>query len=169
MKIVDTNFTRYKRKEVVDIEAKDYIIKKFYDEHEKPSVIAKELEFRPSYVTKIIQKDMRRYNSEKEYRDKIQKEKRKKDKRDWARKSRESKKELDDFMEMQHRQATEELSYKPELSDLAYAEWNRSAFGYENKTSGLKLRSGINAGFAVAKKIRKVIDPSFVKSKKIYV
>ena len=154
---------------MVDIEVKEYIIKKFYDEHEKPIIIAKDLNVRPSYITKIIQKDMKRYNAEKEYRNKIQKEKRKKDKRNWARKNRESKKELDDFVKMQHRQATEELSYKPELSDLAYAEWNRSAYGYDNKSSGLKLRSGINAGFAVAKKIRKVIDPSFVKSKKIYI
>ena len=154
---------------MVDIETKEYIITKFYDEHEKPIIIAKELNVRPSYVTKIIQKNMKRYNAEKEYRNKIQKEKRKQDKRDWARKNRESKKELDDFVKLQHRQASEELSYKPELSDLAYAEWNRSAYGYDNKTSGLKLKKGINAGFAIAKKVRKVIDPSFIKSKRIYV
>lgn len=35
------------------------IITKFYDLHEKPSVIAKELNVNPSYVTKIIQKDDR--------------------------------------------------------------------------------------------------------------
>ena len=30
------------------------IITKFYDLHEKPSIIAKELKINPSYVTKII-------------------------------------------------------------------------------------------------------------------
>ena len=39
------------------MEAKEVIIEKFYEEHLKPSVIAKELGVNPSYVTKIIQKD----------------------------------------------------------------------------------------------------------------
>ena len=154
---------------MVDIEAKEHIIKRYYGEHEKPSLIAKELNVRASYVTKIIQNDMKRYNTEKEYRDKIQKEKRKKDKRDWARKNRESKKELDDFVKIQHRQAVARLSEHKELSALEYAEWNRSAYEYDKKSNDLKLKSEINAGFAVAKKVRKVIDSNFVKSKKIYV
>ena len=52
------------------------IISRFYDLHEKPSIIAKELNIRPSYVTKVIQKDDR-YIPEKEYRTKISKENRK--------------------------------------------------------------------------------------------
>ena len=57
------------------MEAKEIIIEKFYDEHRKPSVIAKELGVNPSYVTKVIQKDDR-YILEKEYRAKISKENR---------------------------------------------------------------------------------------------
>ncbi len=49
---------------------KQEIITKFYDLHEKLSVIAKELNVNPSYVTKVIQKDCR-YIPEKEYRAKI--------------------------------------------------------------------------------------------------
>ena len=48
------------------------IISRFYDLHEKPSIIAKELNVRPSYVTKIILKDTR-YIQEKEYRTKLSK------------------------------------------------------------------------------------------------
>lgn len=36
------------------MEVKEIIIEKFYEEHLKPSVIAKKLEVNPSYVTKII-------------------------------------------------------------------------------------------------------------------
>ena len=70
------------------------IIAKFYDLHEKPSVIAKELNVNPSYVTKIIQKDDR-YIPEKEYRTKISKENRKKSKCEWIRKKRHNDKQLD--------------------------------------------------------------------------
>lgn len=38
------------------MEVKEIIIEKFYEEHLKPSVIAKELGVNPSYVTKIIKK-----------------------------------------------------------------------------------------------------------------
>lgn len=154
---------------MLEIEVKEQIIKKYFDEHEKPSIIAKEFNVRPSYVTKIIQKDMKKYNAEKEYRNKIQKEQRKKDKRNWARKNREMKKELDDFVKKQHNQASYFLSEHKEISNLEYAKFNRSAYKYDNKTSGLKLKKGINAGFTVAKKLKNVIPPSFIKSKRIYV
>ena len=64
------------------MEAKEIIIEKFYEEHLKPSVIAKELGVNPSYVTKIIKKDSR-YIEEKEYRAQISKENHKIAKREW--------------------------------------------------------------------------------------
>ena len=66
------------------MEAKEIIIEKFYEEHLKPSVIAKELGVNPSYVTKIIKKDLR-YIEEKEYRAQISKENHKIAKREWIR------------------------------------------------------------------------------------
>ena len=66
----------HQRKEVYIMAETKEIISRFYDLHEKPSIIAKELNIRPSYVTKVIQKDDR-YIPEKEYRTKISKENRK--------------------------------------------------------------------------------------------
>lgn len=79
------------------------ILYKYFELHEKPSSIAKELNVVPSYVTKVVQKDDR-YNEEKEYRLNLSKEKRKKDKRDWIRNKRqnEANKELYEFVKMQH-------------------------------------------------------------------
>ena len=89
------------------MEAKEIIIEKFYNEHLKPSVIAKELGVNPSYVTKIIQKDSR-YINEKEYRANISKENRKVFKREWIKNKRksESDKQLDEYVKMQHNQAS---------------------------------------------------------------
>ena len=64
---------------MITINKKDYIIDKYYNEHENPSVIANDLNVVPSYITKIIQKDSR-YMQERAYRDEISKEKRKHDK-----------------------------------------------------------------------------------------
>jgi len=61
--------------EIADMSVKEEIITKFYDEHGKTNTIAEEFGVRPSYVTKVIQKDSR-YIKEKEQRAKLQKEKR---------------------------------------------------------------------------------------------
>ena len=66
---------------MINIDNKSYILDKYYNEHEKPTIIAKELNVNSSYITKIIKKDAR-YEQEKEYRTQISKENRKIAKRD---------------------------------------------------------------------------------------
>lgn len=136
------------------------IIKRFYELHQKPSVIAKELNVNPSYVTKIVQKD-NRYIKEKELRTKISKEKRKKDKCEWIRNKRNSdyNKQLDEYVKMQHVQATKELSYSCKMSDLSFAKWNRQMFKYDNNSSDLVLRKGFNYACDVPKRVSNVINP----------
>ena len=79
------------------------IISKFYDFHEKPNDITKELEVSPSYITKIIKK------------------------------------------------------------------WNRSAFDYDKNFSDLVLNKKLKCGADVPKRVSNVINPNFIKSKKVYV
>ena len=74
---------------MIIINNKKYILDKYYEEHEKPSVIAKELDVHPSYITKVIKADTR-YIQEKEYRAKISKENRKISKREWIRNKRQN-------------------------------------------------------------------------------
>ena len=83
--------------------------------------IAKELNVDPSYITKIIKKDAR-YEQEKEYRAQISRENRKIAKREWIRNKRQSEtdKQLYEFVKQQHIEASKELSYSSEMSDLAY-------------------------------------------------
>lgn len=42
---------------MIIIDTKNYILDKYYNEHEKPSIIAKEICVNPSYITKIIKND----------------------------------------------------------------------------------------------------------------
>ena len=146
------------------------IISKFYDFHEKPNDIAKELEVSPSYITKIIKKDDR-YSSEKAYRQEISKENRKVSKREWIKNKRktESDKQLDEMLKKQHIEASKELSYSYEMSDLAYVKWNRSAFVYDKNSSDLVLNKKLKCGADVPKRVNNVISPNFIKSKKVYV
>ena len=44
---------------MIIIDTKNYILDKYYNEHEKPSIIAKEIGVNPSYITKIIKNDTR--------------------------------------------------------------------------------------------------------------
>ena len=146
------------------------IISKFYDFHEKPNDIAKELEVSPSYITKIIKKDDR-YSSEKAYRQEISKENRKVSKREWIKNKRktEADKQLDEMLKKQHIEASKELSYSYEMSDLAYVKWNRSAFVYDKNSSDLVLNKKLKCGADVPKSVCNVINPNFIKSKKVYV
>ena len=146
------------------------IISKFYDFHEKPNDIAKELEVSPSYITKIIKKDDR-YSSEKAYRQEISKENRKVSKREWIKNKRktEADKQLDEMLKKQHIEASKELSYSYEMSDLAYVKWNRSAFVYDKNSSDLVLNKTVKCGADVPKRVSNVINPNFIKSKKVYV
>ena len=134
------------------------IISRFYDLHEKPSIIAKELNVRPSYVTKVIQKDTR-YIHEKEYRTKLSKENRKKSKCEWIRNKQQNDKQLEEQMKLQHIQASKELSYSCKMSDISFAKWNRQMFIYDNNSSDLVLRKGFNYACDVPKRVSNVINP----------
>lgn len=146
------------------------ILTKFYELHEKPNSIAKELGVNPSYITKVIQKDAR-YIKEKEYRAKISKENRKQAKREWIRNKRKTEydKQLDEMLKKQHIEASRELSYSTEMSDMAYMKWNRSAYKYDKNSSDLVLDRKLKCCIDVPKRISNIINANCIRSKKIYV
>jgi len=155
---------------VIFIETKQLIIERFYNNHEKPCIIAKELNITPSYVTKIIKKDGR-YLTEKSYRQEISKENHKVLKRNWIRNKRkiESDKQINEMLKKQHIEASKELSYTANLSDLTFVKYNRSAYTYDKNSTDLVLNKKLKCTADVPKRVKNVIHPSFVKSKKIYV
>ncbi|MCF0124758.1 MAG: hypothetical protein HUJ68_03205 [Clostridia bacterium] len=141
---------------------------KYYNEHERPSVIAKELNVDPSYITKIIKKDTR-YKQEKQYRAEVSKENRRIAKKEWIRNKRqtEADKQLYEFVKQQHIEASKELSYSSELSDLAYIKWNSSAY-HRNSKGNLVIDRKLKVGLDIPKSINMNIKIPTQKYKKKY-
>ena len=153
---------------MINIDNKNYILDKYYNEHDKPTNIAKELNVNPSYITKIIKNDIR-YIQEKEYRTKLSKENRKIAKREWIRNKRQSEtdKKLYEFVKKQHIEASKELSYSSEISDLAYRKWNSSAY-HRNSKGNLIIDRKLKVGSDVPKSINMNIKIPTQKYKKKY-
>lgn len=153
---------------MLNIDTKNYIIDKYYNEHTKPTIIAKELNVNPSYITKVVKSDSR-YFQEKEYRTNISKENRKIAKREWIRNKRQSEadKELYEFVKQQHIEASKELSYSSEMNDLAYIKWNSSAY-HRNSNGNLIIDRKLKVGLDVPKSINMNIKIPTQKYKKKY-
>ena len=139
------------------------ITRLFYDEHLKPTDIAKQIDVGKSYITKIIQKD-ERYIEEKEYRATQSKERHKVCKRNYINKKRQADKQEYQAMLIQINKDNEYLSTKKKLSDEAFSNWNRGMFDYDKHSSDLVLKNGINVGFDVPKRVSNVVSPSCIRA-----
>ena len=159
------------KRKLDSMETKDKIIELFYNEHLRPTDISNKLKVKMSYITRIIQTDSR-YISEKEARKLENKEKQKSRKRIYAKNRREQERqEKQDYQKLlvQIDNDNKFLSTKRKVSDLKYAEWNRSAYDYDENTSDLVLKDKIVAGFNVAKRVSNIVNPNSIKSNRIYV
>ena len=154
--------------EVIKIEKNQKIIMLFYEEHKRPTDIAKELKVSKPYITKVIQKD-ERYIKEKEYRSNLSKENHKVCKRNYINKRRQTEKLEYQAMIIQINKDNEYLSTKKEISDLAFVKWNRDMFRYDKNSSNLILRKGFKFAFDVPKRVSNVVNANSIKSKRIYV
>lgn len=145
------------------IEKTTEITRLFYEEHLRPTDIAKQIGVGKPYITKIIQKD-KRYIEEKEYRTKQSKEKHKACKRNYINKKRQADKQEYQAMLIQINKDNEYLSTKKEISDIDFAKWNRGMYEYDKNSSDLILNSNYNIGYNVAKRVRNVVNPSCIKA-----
>ena len=154
--------------EVIRIDKNQKIIMLFYEEHKRPTDIAKELKVSKPYITKVIKKD-ERYIKEKEYRSNLSKENHKVCKRNYINKRRQTEKLEYQPMIIQINKDNEYLSTKKEISDLAFVKWNRDMFRYDKNSSNLILRKGFKFAFDVPKRVSNVVNANSIKSKRIYV
>lgn len=145
--------------EVIEIDKISEITRLFYDEHLRPTDIAKQIGVSKSYVTKIIQKD-ERYIKEKEYRSTQSRERHKVCKRNYINKKRQADKQEYQSMIIQINKDNEYLSTRKEISDIDFAKWNRGMYDYDKKNGDLVLKNGIVTGYNVCKRVKKVVNPS---------
>ena len=151
-------------------ETKDKIIDLFYEKHLRPSDVAEQLKVAKSYITKVIQKDSR-YIEEKESRKAKNKEKNKIQKRVCAKNRREKEKEKQEYEKLMLLINNDNviLSTKKKENDLQDAKWNRSVYEYDENSNDLVLNPNVNAGYNLAKRVRNIVNPDSIKSKRIYV
>lgn len=149
--------------EVIKIDKVTEITRLFYDEHLRPTDIAKQIGVGKSYVTKIIQKD-ERYIEEKDYRMAQSKERHKVCKRNYINKKRQTDKQEYQAMLIQINKDNEYLSTRKEISDIDFAKWNRGMYDYDKNSSNLVLKSGINVGFNVVRKVSNIVNPSCIRT-----
>lgn len=148
---------------MIEIDKVTEITRLFYDEHLRPTDIAKQISVGKSYITKIIQKD-KRYIEEKEYRATQSKERHKICKRNYINKKRQADKQDYQAMIIQINKDNEYLSTKKKLSDAAFSNWNRRMFDYDKKSSDLVLKNGIVTGYEVCKRVKNVVNPSCIRA-----
>ena len=149
--------------EVIEIDKISEITRLFYDEHLRPTDIAKQIGVSKSYVTKIIQKD-ERYIKEKEYRSTQSRERHKVCKRNYIKKKRQADKQEYQSMTIQINKDNEYLSTRKEISDIDFAKWNRGMYDYDKKNGDLVLKNGIVTGYNVCKRVKKVVNPSCIRA-----
>ena len=150
---------------------KDKIIELFFEKHLKPVDIAKKLDVKMPYITKIIQKDSR-YIQEKEARKQDNKEKQKTQKRIYAQNKREKEREeKQDYQKLLTliNNDNKFLSTKKKTDDIKDTKWLRSAYDYDKNTSDLLLKDEIRTGYNVAKRVSNIVNPDMIKSKRIFV
>ena len=153
-------------------EVKQEIIRLYYEEHKRPSEIAPIIEKTPQYVSKIVTKD-KRYKNEKKYKKKQSLEKKKAYNREYYKTYVRNSKVKEDKEEYYKLLATinrdnEILSTKTEISDIDFAKWNRSIFGYAKNTSNLVLKKGIKVTSDVPRVVKNIVHASSIRSLKVY-
>lgn len=60
------------------------------------------------------------------------------------------------------------VSNSREMSDIAFAKWNRSIYQYDKNSSNLVLRKGINVTKDVPRVVKNIVRASSIKSSNVY-
>lgn len=136
---------------------KETILNMYFLEHLKPVDIAKELNVSKSAVTQVLQKDDR-YSEEKERRKAENYKKHIKDteeKNAKVRKEQQFKNSVDELvLKNMHKQAGLELSAPKKLNNMAYRNWNKSAYVYNERRKGFEFRKELGRSNDVPKFIK---------------
>ena len=133
------------------------IINKYYIDKLKPVEIAKELNISKSAVTQVLQKD-KRYQKENIKRIEQNKENHNEKTKKYMKLKREimkRKKDKDNIdLKSMHNQATAEFSKKKRITNMAYRNWNKTAFTYNEKRKGYEFRKELGRSYDVPKFIK---------------
>ena len=136
---------------------KEKIILLYYDKKMNNKSISIKLKVSTQYITKIIKTDHRYIDEKIRRKNETKLRKKKKNIECITRKRKILKNEkLDGFMELQHIQATAELSGRRTINTRAFRNWNSSIYKFHNKTKEYRLKEEFKdkSSYAVPKKIK---------------
>lgn len=135
---------------------KENIIILFFEEKLSIIEIADKLNITKQYVSKIVRKDIR-YIEEREDRKLKNKEKQKKRVKNYIYNKRRSERQerLNAIVEMQHIQASCELSGRNTINNRALKNWNSSIYVYNNSKKEYQIKEELKnkTSYAIPKKI----------------
>lgn len=136
---------------------KEAIIELYFIEKYKPIEISEKLNISKSAVTQVLQKD-ERYTLEKINRKNENKIKHNKKTNDYKKEKRninQFKNNVDDLiLKNMHKQASSELSQTKKLNNLAYRNWNTSAYKYNSNKKRFEFREELGRSYDVPKYIK---------------
>lgn len=133
------------------------ILNMYFIVGEKPSDIAKKLKVAKSTIIRILQKD-ERYISTKKERTEIRKKNHIEKTKDYIKKTRQIKQHknnVDDLiLKNMHNQASAELSKRQRMTNMAYRNWNKSAYKYNEKKKRFEFDEKLGRSYDVPKYIK---------------
>lgn len=136
---------------------KGEITKLYFVDREIPATIARKLNISKSAVTQVLQKD-ERYQREKMIRKEKNKIKHKENTKKLIKATRKAKqqknKSEDLILKRMHNQASQELSKGKRLSNLAYRNWNKSAYSYNEAKRRYEFKEELGRSNDVPKYIK---------------
>lgn len=136
---------------------KERIIVFYYEEKLNTIEIANKLKVTKQYVSKVIKTDSR-YINEKKTRKLETTIRHRNQKKEFARKKRQSSKNerLDASMDILHRQASFELSKGRTINNRAFRNWNSSIYDYHDRAKEYRVKKDFEnkVSYAVPKKIK---------------
>jgi predicted transcriptional regulator len=136
---------------------KNEILRLYFEEKLKQVEIAEKLKISANAVSKTLKKD-ERFLREKDIRKQINKRNRNKKIKNYVETKRKLKKEKDDMdymaVKARHNEASIELSAPRKLSNIAYRNWNKSAYTFNEKRNGYELRKELGRSHDVPKFIK---------------
>lgn len=136
---------------------KDEILILYFDKKMRQVDIAKKFKISKCMVSRIVQKDSR-FIIEKEKRKKCNKEKHKQDTKEYIksqRRKKQFKNNVDDLiLRNMHNQASVELSKPRKITNMAYRNWNTSAYSYNEKKKRFEFREELGRSADVPKYIK---------------
>ena len=147
------------------MDKKEKILQMYFEEHQKQDIIAETVGVSQSYISQVVQKDTR-YTNEKEIRHNESMQK----KAEYNKEYNKTYILIEEYYALLEllKKDSEFLSTKSEMSDIAFAKWNRSIYQYDKNSSNLVLRKGINVTKDVPRVVKNIVRASSIKSSNVY-